>query len=79
MLEAGILREDERIDRGVKARLYSRFGVPEFWVIDPYERITWVHSGPSNGTCESIVERGPSDPLSTSALPGVSIRLGEIE
>jgi Uma2 family endonuclease len=66
-------------DRVVKGRLYSRFGIPEFWLIDPYERITWVHSGPSNGTWASIVEHGPSDALSTRALPGVSIRLGEIE
>ena len=65
-------------DRGVKTPLYSRFGVPEFWLIDPYERITWMHSNPNNGTWSSIVERGPSDTLSTPTLPGVSIRLAEI-
>jgi Uma2 family endonuclease len=66
-------------DRAVKARLYSRFGIPEFWLIDPYERVTWVHSGPSSGSWASIVEHGPSDALSTRALPGVSIRLGELD
>lgn len=66
-------------DRAVKARLYSRFGIPEFWMIDPYERITWVHSNPNNGTWASVVERGPTDALRTRALPGVSFRLGEIE
>lgn len=65
-------------DGGVKARLYSRFGIPELWVIDPYERITWVHTGPNDGKWSSIAERGPKDALTTPALPGFSIRLGEI-
>lgn len=34
-------------DRGLKARLYARQQVQEFWVIDANERITWVHTGPN--------------------------------
>jgi Uma2 family endonuclease len=37
-------------DRGVKARLYARYGVREYWVIDANERITWVHTSPSGET-----------------------------
>ncbi len=65
-------------DRGVKARLYSRCGIPEFWLINPYERIAWVHTGPNDGAWSSIVERGPNDALA-SVLPGISIRLGELD
>jgi Uma2 family endonuclease len=65
-------------DKGLKARLYARHRVREFWVIDPNERITWVHTGPTGDGWSSIVERGPQDTLTTPALLGFSIRLGEI-
>ena len=65
-------------DKGLKARLYARHRVREFWVIDANERTTWVHTGPSGEGWSSIVERGPQDALTTTALPGFSIRLGEI-
>jgi Uma2 family endonuclease len=65
-------------DKGLKARLYARHRVREFWVVDANERITWVHTGPSGEEWSSIVERGPQDALTASALPGFSIRLGEI-
>jgi Uma2 family endonuclease len=65
-------------DSRLKARLYARYGIREFWVIDANERITWIHTGPSGETWSSIVERGPNDALTTPALPSFSMRLGEI-
>jgi Uma2 family endonuclease len=65
-------------DKGLKARLYARHGVKEFWVVDAKERTTWVHTGPSGDTWTSVVAHGPQDALTTSALPGLSIRLGDI-
>src|SRR5262249_989051 len=65
-------------DMGLKARLYARHGVKEFWVIDANTRATWVHTGPSGDGWSSITERGPQDPLTTPALPGFSLRVGEI-
>jgi len=66
-------------DRGLKARLYARHGVKEFWVIDANSGSTWVHTGPSGDGWSSMTERGPTDVLTTSALPGFSIRLCEID
>jgi Uma2 family endonuclease len=66
-------------DRGLKARLYARHGVKEFWVIDANARVTWVHTGATDERWSSIVERGPNDTLATSALPSFSIRLSDIE
>jgi Uma2 family endonuclease len=65
-------------DRGLKARLYARHRVAEFWVIDANERVTWVHTRPSGDSWSSIVERGPGDALTTPALPGFSVRLSEV-
>ena len=66
-------------DKGLKARLYARHRVREFWVIDANARTTWVHTGPSGDGWSSIAERGPQDALTTPTLPGFSIRLGEID
>jgi Uma2 family endonuclease len=54
-------------DKGLKARLYARHRVRNF-----------VHTGPSSEEWSSIVKCGPQDALTTSALPGFSMRLGEI-
>lgn len=66
-------------DKGLKADLYASFGVREFWVVDANERITWVHTGPSDQGWSSIVERGPNETLTTPALPNFSIRLADID
>jgi len=66
-------------DKGLKARLYARHRVKEFWVIDANTRSTWVHTGASGDGWSSKTERGPQDVLTTPALPGLSIRLGEID
>src|SRR5713101_3456070 len=50
-------------DRRVKARLYARHGIREFWVIDANEGVTWIHTGPSGDGWSSIVERGPNETL----------------
>jgi Uma2 family endonuclease len=68
-----------RYDRGLKARLYARHGIREFWVIDANKRITWVHTGPSAEGWSSIIEHGPQEVLSTLALPKFSIRLDALD
>jgi Uma2 family endonuclease len=66
-------------DRGLKARLYARHRVQEFWVVDANERITWMHTGPTGDGWSSIVKRGPDEMLTTPALPNFSIKLSEID
>lgn len=66
-------------DRGVKARLYARHRVQEFWVVDANERITWIHTGPSGDGWSSIVEHGANETLATPTLPNFAIRLADID
>jgi Uma2 family endonuclease len=68
-----------RYDRRVKARLYARHGIREFWAIDANRRITWIHTGPSGDGWSSIVEKGPKEMLAAAAPPSFSIRLGDLE
>lgn len=66
-------------DKGLKARLYARHRVREFWVIDASTRTTWTHSGPTDDGWSAIKKYGPGDTLATPVLPGLSISLGEID
>ena len=66
-------------DRGRKAALYASFGVQEFWVVDANERIAWVHTGPTptaGPRSSSVVLTTRS---TTPALPGFSVKLGELD
>lgn len=65
-------------DKELKARLYARHRVHEYWVIDADAVTTWVHSDPAEGAWRSIVQKGAAEVLTTPALPGFSIRLDEI-
>jgi Uma2 family endonuclease len=67
-----------KYDRGLKAQIYSRYGVRELWVIDASQRLTHVHTGPRATVWDRIVERSADDELSCAALPGFSIKLGQI-
>jgi Uma2 family endonuclease len=65
-------------DRSLKARLYARHNVREFWVIDANKSVTWVHTDPVDDGWGSIAERGPDEILTTSAPPGFAIRVHAI-
>jgi Uma2 family endonuclease len=65
-------------DRGIKAQLYARHQIREFWVIDADELKTWVHTGPSGEAWSQVVERGAEETITAAALPGFSFRLSDI-
>jgi Uma2 family endonuclease len=66
-------------DRGLKARLYARHRVQEFWVVDANERVSWIYTGPAGDGWSSIVERGANETLTTPTLPSFAIRLADID
>jgi Uma2 family endonuclease len=66
-------------NKDLKARLYARHRVREFWVIDANDRSTWVHTGPSGDEWSSITQRGPHDSLIAPVFPGFSLHLSEID
>jgi Uma2 family endonuclease len=73
-----IAASSQTYERCVKSRIYARFGVREFWIIDWDTRTTGVHTGPSGDGWMSIVERGPQEALTIQALPDFSFRLSDI-
>ena len=65
-------------DRGLKASLYARYGVQELWVIDAKKRRTFVHKQASPTGWGEVIEHGPKALLTSAALPGFAVRIGEI-
>jgi Uma2 family endonuclease len=67
-------------DRGLKARIYAKHGVREFWVIKADTRVTWIHTRPGvDGSWGSVEERPGDAVLSTHLLRGLSIRTADLD
>jgi Uma2 family endonuclease len=68
-----------RTDLGLKAQLYARFGLREYWVVDVQGRRIVVHRGPAGEIwCETRVV-GADEPVAPLAFPSAVIRLADLE
>lgn len=67
-------------DRGRKASLYARYGVPEYWVVDANEGTAWIHRDPAPSGYARVTEARPDERLEAAAaeLAGFSVRLDEL-
>lgn len=67
-------------DRGLKARIYARHGVNEFWVVDAATRDTWVHRRPQpDGNWGSVEKVAPDTAVTPAALSGIAIRMADLD
>jgi Uma2 family endonuclease len=65
-------------DRKIKARLYARHGISEYWLIDAGQRSAHVHRGPSGDDWEVVDERGMTDKLTTPVVPSFAFTLAQV-
>jgi Uma2 family endonuclease len=65
-------------DRGLKARIYARLGVAEYWVVNARTLETHVHLSPAGEGYTSITAVGPRSVLRPSLLPHIEISLGSL-
>ena len=56
-------------DLDLKAKLYARHGLREYWVVDANERVAFVHQGPSEAGWAKVTRKGPEETLSCAAVP----------
>ncbi len=64
-------------DRGVKLRTYARFGVKEYWIVDPDERAVEVYKLAAEGY--ELTHRVAADQTLTSPLlPGFALEVGQL-
>jgi Uma2 family endonuclease len=66
-----------RFDLTVKAGLYARAGIPDYWVIDLVNRQIIVHRQPALGTYGSVVVYGEQESIAPLESPGSMVRFQE--
>nr|AAX36047.1 ORF187 [Leptospirillum ferrooxidans] len=67
----------ESSDRRVKHSLYERFGVLEYWIVDPESQTLQVFRL-VDGRYPAPLEYGKSDLLESPLFPGLSLALSEV-
>lgn len=75
-----VARTSLRIDRGVKAQLYARAGIPEYWIINLRDSVVEVHRQPDSERGryrERQVLQGDAV-LAPCDLPGPEITVNEL-
>ena len=66
-------------DETIKHRLYERFAVSEYWVVDPETDVVRVYRNGEDGFSRPIeLRRDAGDTLTTELLPGLAIPLDVI-
>lgn len=65
-------------DLGKKASTYARAKVPEYWVVDLKARKTVVHRSPKGGRYSSVQRVSWASPLTSSAIPRLTVTLSEV-
>lgn len=66
------------LDLKVKARLYARAGIAEYWVLDLRGRRLISHRRPEGERYLDVVAYSEDEMVSTLSAPAVSIRVGEL-
>ena len=64
-------------DWTIKRDLYARYGVKEYWVVDPNERRIWVMLL-GDGSLDEVGSYGTGDVLASPTLEGLTIDLDDI-
>ena len=60
-------------DRSVKAPLYARSGIAEYWIVNLPERVVEVHREPTGGRYALVRPAGLGDILDLLMLPGLAL------
>ncbi len=67
-----------RDDLQVKAPLYARANVPEYWVLDVSSRQLFVHRNPMNGLYVLVNRHGEMESVATEAAPESLIQVSSL-
>jgi hypothetical protein len=67
-----------RTDLVIKARLYAREQIPEFWTLDVNARQLYIHREPANGVYNTITIHGENENVTVGARPGAPIAVADL-
>ena len=65
-------------DLQLKARLYARAGIAEYWVVDLNGRRVVIHRRPEGGRYLDVVGYSEDETVATLGAPEVLIRVGDL-
>jgi Uma2 family endonuclease len=65
-------------DRLIKAQLYARGAIPEYWIVDLEGRLIEVYRRPENGTYASITTAREGDSVSPLGFPDLALPVSDI-
>ena len=65
------------MDRGPKLKAYARFGVPEYWIVDPEARTIEVYRQGAGGY-ELVLICGQRDSVTSPLLPEFVLHVAEV-
>jgi len=66
-------------DLKVKAPLYARHAVPDYWVVDAVRQTIRIHRAPADGSYTDVEEYEAHDAVSPLLLAGITIRLESLD
>lgn len=78
LLVAEVSESTLRFDRGVKAALYARAGIPEYWVMDLGGRQAFVHRRPAPDGYAEIAVYGAEECIAPLGRPDAPVRVAEL-
>jgi Uma2 family endonuclease len=67
----------EATDRGRKMQMFARYGVPEYWIVDPVHQTVEVHRLKGGGYVLAQCASG-DEGITSAVLPGATLRAGRI-
>jgi Uma2 family endonuclease len=77
-----VARTSLRLDRGMKARIYAKAGIADYWIVNLVDRVLEVHRDPERAgrrwRYRSIETLAPDGEVSPLAAPGARIRVADL-
>ncbi len=69
-----------RTDELIKKKLYEKYNVAEYWIVDPVLESVKIYRRSATGGYAKAVEYEPqaTDPISTPLFPGLEVRLPQM-
>ncbi len=67
-----------RFDRGVKAKVYAKAGVPEYWVVNVPRRAIEIYSSPTERGYAQVREAAPGEALAVPGFPDVTLSIASL-